>query len=66
LLAVPTVAVVKLLSAHFWITRMLGEESGPHARVSGRPVVAPSVAPATQTGAPLTPEETDTPEEPPS
>lgn len=32
LLGVPAVAVVKLLLAHFWTTRVLGEEVSPHGR----------------------------------
>jgi predicted PurR-regulated permease PerM len=35
LLGVPAVAVVKLLLAHFWTTRVLGEDVSPHARVGG-------------------------------
>ena len=44
LLGVPAVAVVKLLLAHFWTTRVLNEEVSPHARV-GSPRAAPSVVP---------------------
>jgi predicted PurR-regulated permease PerM len=44
LLGVPAVAVVKLLLAHFWTTRVLNEEVSPHARV-GAPRAAPSVVP---------------------
>ncbi|HEX2057213.1 MAG TPA: AI-2E family transporter [Actinomycetota bacterium] len=44
LLGVPTVAVVKLLFAHFWTTRVLGEDVSPHARV-GSAAEAPSVVP---------------------
>ena len=47
LLGVPAVAVVKLLLAHFWTTRVLGEDVSPHARVGGM-AVAPSVVPATE------------------
>lgn len=43
LLGVPTVAVVKLLLAHFWTTRVLGEDVSPHARVTVQD--APSVVP---------------------
>ncbi|HEX2293838.1 MAG TPA: AI-2E family transporter [Actinomycetota bacterium] len=35
LLGVPAVAVVKLLLAHFWTTRVLGEDVSPHAHVGG-------------------------------
>ena len=69
LLAVPAVAVFKLLAAHFWVTRMLGEESSPHARVSSRGA-PPTVTPTVRSGAPLSPEEardsSDPPEDPPS
>ena len=34
-LGVPAVAVVKILLAHFWTTRVLGEDVSPHARVGG-------------------------------
>jgi predicted PurR-regulated permease PerM len=44
LLGVPAVAVVKLLLAHFWTTRVLGEDVSPHARVGGTRE-APSVVP---------------------
>jgi predicted PurR-regulated permease PerM len=44
LLGVPTVAVVKLLTAHFWTTRVLGEDVSPHAHVGGVRG-APSVVP---------------------
>ena len=44
LLGVPTVAVVKLLLAHFWTTRVLGEDVSPHARVGGA-AAPPSVVP---------------------
>ena len=44
LLGVPAVAVVKLLLAHFWTTRVLGEDVSPHARVVGGRD-APSVVP---------------------
>ena len=44
LLGVPAVAVVKLLLAHFWTTRVLGEEVSPHARGGGTRE-APSVVP---------------------
>lgn len=44
LLGVPAVAVVKLLLAHFWTTRVLGEDVSPHARV-GATREAPSVVP---------------------
>ncbi|MDQ3983402.1 MAG: AI-2E family transporter [Actinomycetota bacterium] len=44
LLGVPTVAVVKLLAAHFWTTRVLGEEVSPHGRAGGVRE-APSVVP---------------------
>ncbi|MDQ3953801.1 MAG: AI-2E family transporter [Actinomycetota bacterium] len=44
LLAVPAVAVVKLLLAHFWTTRVLGDEVSPYARVGGTQE-APSVVP---------------------
>ena len=51
LLAVPAVAVVKLLLAHFWTTRVLGEDVSPHARVGGTqeapPVVPPDGEPGT-------------------
>jgi predicted PurR-regulated permease PerM len=57
LLAVPAVAVVKLLSAHFWMTRMLGEEASPYARVGGRMGEAPVVVPPVREGSPLSPEE---------
>jgi predicted PurR-regulated permease PerM len=58
LLAVPAVAVIKLLAAHFWMTRMLGEEASPYARVGGKDAVeAPSVAPAVRRGSPLSSEE---------
>ncbi|MDQ4126034.1 MAG: AI-2E family transporter [Actinomycetota bacterium] len=44
LLGVPAVAVVKLLLAHFWTTRVLGEDVSPHARVGGSQE-PPSVVP---------------------
>lgn len=44
LLGVPVVAVVKLLLAHFWTTRVLGADVSPHARVGGAQE-APSVVP---------------------
>ncbi|HYP24024.1 MAG TPA: AI-2E family transporter [Actinomycetota bacterium] len=44
LLGVPAVAVVKLLLAHFWTTRVLGEDVSPHARVGGTQE-PPSVVP---------------------
>jgi predicted PurR-regulated permease PerM len=47
LLGVPAVAVVKLLLAHFWTTRVLGEDVSPHARVGGA-AEAPSVVPETK------------------
>ncbi|HYO61424.1 MAG TPA: AI-2E family transporter [Actinomycetota bacterium] len=50
LLGVPAVAVVKLLLAHFWTTRVLGEEVSPHSRGGGGQD-APSVVPATGEGA---------------
>ncbi|MDQ3914671.1 MAG: AI-2E family transporter [Actinomycetota bacterium] len=48
LLGVPTVAVVKLLLAHFWTTRVLGEDVSPHARVGGTHE-PPSVVPDEET-----------------
>jgi predicted PurR-regulated permease PerM len=44
LLGVPAVAVVKLLLAHFWTTRVLGEDVSPHSRVAPARE-APSVVP---------------------
>ena len=44
LLGVPAVAVVKLLLAHFWTTRVLGEDVSPHAPAGGARE-APSVVP---------------------
>lgn len=44
LLGVPAVAVIKLLLAHFWTTRVLGEDVSPHARTGGVRE-APSVVP---------------------
>lgn len=44
LLGVPAVAVVKLLLAHFWTTRVLGADVSPHARVGGSQE-PPSVVP---------------------
>ena len=57
LLAVPAVAVTKLLAAHFWMTRMLGEEASPYARVAGRSAEPPSVAPTVRDHMVLSPEE---------
>lgn len=44
LLGVPAVAVVKILLAHFWTTRVLGEDVSPHVQVGGGRE-APSVVP---------------------
>jgi predicted PurR-regulated permease PerM len=57
LLAVPAVAVVKLVAAHFWMTRMLGEEASPYARVGGLSGRPPSVAPERTDDVALSPEE---------
>lgn len=51
LLGVPAVAVVKLLLAHFWTTRVLGEDVSPHTRVGGKtepPSVVPEEGPASE------------------
>ena len=60
LLAVPAVAVFKLIAAHFWMTRMLGLEPSPHAKTpdAGAP---PSVVPTMiSDGDALSPEESRT------
>jgi predicted PurR-regulated permease PerM len=58
LLAVPAVATIKLLSAHFWMTRMLGEEASPYARVGGRGVAEPPSVTPPSGNAPMAPDET--------
>ena len=59
LLAVPAVAVFKLLAAHFWMTRVLGEQASPYARVGGLGGAPPTVTPEGIEGMPLSPEETE-------
>jgi predicted PurR-regulated permease PerM len=46
LLAVPTVAVAKLLLSHLWQTRVLGVEPSPYAQAPGAD--PPSVVPAVE------------------
>jgi predicted PurR-regulated permease PerM len=60
LLAVPTVAVVKLVLSHLWATRVLGAEVTPYATI-GQP---PSVIVEPETGA--KPEETSAEATPPT
>jgi predicted PurR-regulated permease PerM len=50
LLGVPAVAVIKLLSLHFWTTRVLGEESTPFAHPAT--ATAGASAPRVDTGEP--------------
>jgi predicted PurR-regulated permease PerM len=64
LLAVPAVAVIKLVAAHFWMTRMLGEEASPYARVGGSGGAPPTVAPDRTGDVPLGPNES--PDAPPN
>jgi predicted PurR-regulated permease PerM len=59
LLAVPAVAVVKLVAGHLWMTRVLGEEASPYARIGGTGGAPPSVAPERTEGVALSPEEVE-------
>lgn len=52
LLGVPTVAVVKQLTGHFWATRVLGAPASPHSASRAEP---PSIAPDTGDQQPETP-----------
>ena len=55
LMAVPSVAVGKIVMGHVWTTRVLGEDVSPHGHSAGDPRDIPSVVPAEDPAEPADP-----------